>query len=133
MSVIEDRHVVSEPAHLPALITELLDKADAARARVLRERLNTEFPVLCDRLSRLYGCTENFSDWLNQVVVQAVELALSRPNDLWALDLQRVSEPNWHLKGSLGYCAYTDKFAGNLSGVRQRIPHLQEKSVTYMN
>ncbi len=133
MSLIEDRHVVSGQAHLPALITELLDNAPAARASVLRERLHTEFPVLCDRLSRMYGCTENFADWLNQLVIQSVKLALARPDDLWALDIQRASQPNWHLQGSLGYCAYTDKFAGNLSGVRHRIPHLQDLGVTYLH
>ena len=133
MSFIEDRPVISGQAHLPARITELLDKAPVERAAVLRERLNNELPVLHDRLSRLYGCNENFSDWLGQVVAQAVQLALARPDDLWALDLQRTAQPNWHLNGSLGYCAYTDKFAGNLSGVRARIPHLQELGVTYLH
>ena len=133
MSLIEDRPVTSGQAHLPARIQELLEQAPIERATVLRERLNTELPVLQDRLARLYDCNENFSDWLSQVVAQAVELALARPDDLWALDLQRASEPNWHLNGTLGYCAYTDKFAGNLSGVRARIPHLQELGVTYLH
>ena len=133
MSFIEDCHVVSGQAHLPARIHELLDHAPTARANILRERLNQELPVLRDRLSRLYGCTENFSDWLNHVVAQTVQLALARPDDLWTLDIQRASQPNWHLNGSLGYCAYTDKFAGNLSGVRQRIAHLQDLGVTYLH
>lgn len=133
MSLTEDCPVADGQAHLPARISELLDQAPAARAAVLRERLTTEFPVLQDRLARLYGCNENFSDWLSQVVAQAVKLALSRPDDLWALDVKRASQPNWHLNGTLGYCAYADKFAGNLSGVRQRIPHLQELGVTYLH
>jgi amylosucrase len=133
MSFIEDCQVIPGQAHLPALIDALLDKAPAPRAAVLRERLQTEFPVLQDRLTRLYGCNENFSDWLNQVTASAIQLALARPDDLWALDLQRADQPNWHLKGSLGYCAYTDKFAGNLSGVRARIPHLKDLGVTYLH
>ncbi len=133
MSSLEDRQAVTGQAHLPAHLDELLDKAPTARAHVLRARLKTELPVLQDRLTRLYGFTENFSNWLNQVVAQAVQLALARPDDLWALDLQRAAQPNWHLNGSLGYCAYTDKFAGNLAGVRQRIPHLQELGVTYLH
>jgi amylosucrase len=133
MSFIEDRPVASGQAHLPALIQELLEKAPIERAQVLRDRLNTELPVLHDRLARLYGCTDNFSNWLSQLVAQSVQIALTRPDDLWALDLQRTSQPNWHLNGSLGYCAYADKFAGNLSGMRQRIPHLQELGVTYLH
>ena len=132
MNSIEERQEQLGHA-LPARIHELLDHAPTARANILRERLNQELPVLRDRLSRLYGCTENFSDWLNHVVAQTVQLALARPNDLWTLDIQRASQPNWHLNGSLGYCAYTDKFAGNLSGVRQRIAHLQDLGVTYLH
>ncbi|MBU3647764.1 MAG: amylosucrase [Limnohabitans sp.] len=133
MSFIEDCQVIPGQAHLPALIDALLDKAPAQRAAVLRERLQKEFPVLQDRLTRLYGANENFSKWLNQVTASAIQLALTRPDDLWALDLQRADQPNWHLKGSLGYCAYTDKFAGNLSGVRARIPHLKDLGVTYLH
>ncbi len=118
---------------LPARIQELLDKAPHARAEVLRGRLNTEMPVLHDRLARLYGSNPNFSQWLNQMVVRAVEIALARPDDLWALDSQRSSNANWHANGSLGYCAYADKFAGDLAGVHQRIPHLQELGVTYLH
>ena len=132
MNSIEERQEQLGHA-LPARIHELLDHAPTARANILRERLNQELPVLRDRLSRLYGCTENFSDWLNHVVAQTVQLALARPDDLWTLDIQRASQPNWHLNGSLGYCAYTDKFAGNLSGVRQRIAHLQDLGVTYLH
>ncbi|WP_310625644.1 alpha-amylase family glycosyl hydrolase [Limnohabitans sp.] len=133
MSFTEDRPVTSGQVHLPAFIHALLDTAPVDRARVIRQRLNTELPVLQDRLTRLYGCTHNFSNWLRQVVTQAVELALARPDDLWALDLQRASQPNWHMNGSLGYCAYTDKFAGSLSGVRERIAHLQDLGVTYLH
>ena len=77
MSLIEDCPVASGQAHLPARIEELLDQAPTARASVLRERLTTEFPVLQDRLARLYGCNDNFSDWLSLVAAQAVQLALS--------------------------------------------------------
>lgn len=133
MSVIEDHHVAPDSVRLPLRTIELLAGANKDRASVLRDRLNKELPVLCDRLSRLYGCTENFSQWLDQLVVSAVEVALARPDDLWSLDLQREANPNWHLNGMLGYCAYTDKFAGSLKGVNQRIAHLQDLGVTYLH
>ena len=133
MSVIEDRPALVGEAHLPAVLNDLLDHADADRANVLRARLNQELPQLRDRLSRLYSCTPDYAQWLNQVLVQTVQIALNRPADLWALDLQREANPNWHLQGMLGYCTYTDKFAGNLAGVRQRIAHLQELGVTYLH
>jgi len=133
MSVIEDRPTLVGEAHLPAVLNDLLDHADADRADVLRARLTQELPMLRDRLSRLYSNTSDYARWLNQVLVQTVQTALNRPADLWALDLKREANPNWHLQGMLGYCTYTDKFAGNLAGVRQRIPHLQELGVTYLH
>ena len=116
MSVIEDRPTLVGEAHLPAVLNDLLDHADADRADVLRARLTQELPMLRDRLSRLYSNTSDYARWLNQVLVQTVQTALNRPADLWALDLKREANPNWHLQGMLGYCTYTDKFAGNLAG-----------------
>ena len=133
MSVIEDRPTLAGEAHLPHVLNDLLAHADANRADVLRARLAQELPVLHDRLSRLYSHHPDYALWLNRVLVQTVQTALNRPADLWALDLQREANLNWHLQGMLGYCAYTDKFAGNLAGVRQRIPHLQALGVTYLH
>ena len=116
MSVIEDRPTLVGEAHLPAVLNDLLDHADADREDVLRARLTQELPMLRDRLSRLYSNTSDYARWLNQVLVQTVQTALNRPADLWALDLKREANPNWHLQGMLGYCTYTDKFAGNLAG-----------------
>ncbi|PIT77815.1 alpha-amylase family glycosyl hydrolase [Limnohabitans sp. B9-3] len=133
MSVIEDCPTLAGEAHLPVVLNDLLAHADADRADVLRARLAQELPVLRDRLSRLYSNTPDYAQWLNRVLVQTVQIALDRPAELWALDLQREANPNWHLQGMLGYCTYTDKFAGNLAGVRERIPHLQELGVTYLH
>jgi amylosucrase len=133
MSVLEVHPVHTGSVHLPARAIELLANANSERANLLRVRLEAELPVLCDRLSRLYDCTENFPKWLDQLLISAIETALARPNDLWALDLTREKNPNWHLNGMLGYCAYTDKFAGSLSGVTQRIAHLQDLGVTYLH
>lgn len=133
MSTHEDRPVIEGPVLLPGHLEALLDKAPIERALVLRERLNIELHVLYEKLEHLYGDEDSFSEWFKHLVVQTVEIALTRSDDLWSLDRQREAKPNWHLNGSLGYCAYVDKFAGSLAGVHQRIAHLKELGVTYLH
>ena len=44
-----------------------------------------------------------------------------RPEDLRLLDLRRHADPQWHQHPRmLGYAAYADMFAGDLSGVATR-------------
>ena len=131
MSISEASSPVSDLSALPGQQSSLLQQASSRRG-VVQQRLQKQWPVLRDRLSRLYGHQPNFSGWLTDLVSMAVEHAINRPADLWQLDLQRESAPDWHLQG-LGYCAYVDKFGRTLRGVADRIPYLQELGVTYLH
>jgi amylosucrase len=49
-------------------------------------------------------------------------------------DLARMLRPDWFQEpGMLGYAAYTERFAGTLAGVRDRLDHLTELGVTYLH
>ena len=119
--------------NVPPSVLDLLAQADVQQATNLRQRLQSQYPTLRDRLQRLYGNHTNFSNWFDQLLTQTISLALSRDNSLCDLDLQREANPNWHGRSMLGYCAYTEKFGGSLQGIQQRIPHLQELGVTYLH
>lgn len=57
-----------------------------------------------------------------------------RDADLHRLDLRRSLAPDWFQRpGMLGYAAYTDRFAGTLAGVADRLPLLEELGVTYLH
>jgi amylosucrase len=67
-----------------------------------------------------------------------VDLALStygaRDQRLRERDRQRLLEPDWFQRSdALGYVAYTDRFAGDLSGVRERIDYLHDLGITYLH
>ncbi len=49
-------------------------------------------------------------------------------------DARREAEPGWYRRRDmLGMMLYTDAFAGNLRGVRDRLPYLEECGVNYLH
>lgn len=57
-----------------------------------------------------------------------------RPADLRALDDEREARPVWfESPDMLGGVCYVDRYAGDLEGVRARIPYFQELGLTYLH
>lgn len=58
----------------------------------------------------------------------------ARSPELRRRDEERLLQPDWYqLPSMVGYAAYADRFAGDLQGVRRRIPYLNEIGVTYLH
>jgi hypothetical protein len=97
-------------------------------------RLRTVWPDVCRPLERLYGRHPHYQTWLHKFVHIIAQAYANRPRGLRLLDLQRTAEPDWFQQSHmLGYVCYTDRFAGNLHGVRDKIPYLRELGVTYLH
>ena len=57
-----------------------------------------------------------------------------RKEALRAQDADRVRNPDWYRSNRmLGMMLYVDNFAGNLQGVREKLPYLQECGVNYVH
>lgn len=98
------------------------------------QRLAANEPVLRRLLAGLYGAHAGFDAWLDELMASLGALYAARPPQLRAQDEQRVAQPDWFLsQRMLGYCAYVQNFGGDLNGVAQRIPYLQELGVTYLH
>ncbi|WP_229257829.1 alpha-amylase family glycosyl hydrolase [Duganella margarita] len=97
-------------------------------------RLAAYEPVLRRLLAGLYGGQPDFDAWLGDLMASLGELYAARPAALRALDEQRAAQPEWFLsQRMLGYCAYVQNFGGDLNGVAERIPYLQEMGVSYLH
>ena len=104
-----------------------------------------EQQIFCDRLGLfladierplrlLYGDRPDYELWLVKLLDLAAARYAARPFELRALDLQRLASLDWYQQPDMiGYVAYADRFAGNLPGVAERIPYLQELGVTYLH
>jgi amylosucrase len=69
-----------------------------------------------------------------RVVGQVAATLAARRRDLRELDEARLLRPDWFAGADqVGYVAYTERFAGTLAGVVERIPYLRELGVTYLH
>lgn len=107
---------------------------DAARRVLLHERLERHLPRLLEALHELYGWRYDFFWHLEQVLELAARSLAARPAELLAQDAACAGAPGWlEDQRALGAVAYVDRFAGDLAGLRRRIPYLQELGVTYLH
>jgi amylosucrase len=108
--------------------------ADRRRAAPFLARLERHLPRLLAALHELYGWRYDFFWHLEQALELAARSLAGRPAELVALDARREAEAPWFLDHrALGAVAYVDRFAGDLVGLRRRIPYLRELGVTYLH
>ncbi len=97
-------------------------------------RLERHFPTLFTLYYQLYGTRFDFFYYLEDLLLLLARSWFKRPADLKALDEQREHNPLWFQSHTmLGGVIYVDLFAGNLEGVRARIPYFQELGLTYLH
>ncbi len=109
-------------------------KADPAAWQTLINRLQAHFERLFGLLYHLYGSQYDFFYHLEQILITAARMALARPAELKALDETRERDPLWFQSQQMvGGVCYVDLFAGDLNGIRQKIPYFKELGLTYLH
>jgi amylosucrase len=118
----------------PRLEARFGGAADAAAWAAFETRLRANFGALFPLLRRLYGGEYDFFYHLEQTLEMAARMWLARPAGLQALDAAREADPTWfQSQEMLAAVCYVDLFAGDLAGLRARIPYLKELGVTYLH
>jgi amylosucrase len=97
-------------------------------------RFERFFGDLHGALTAVYGGDERFPAAWEALLEAMSAAAAARPATLRRLDHEREITPDWlHREQAVGYVAYADRFAGDLRGVRERIPYLRELGVDYLH
>lgn len=97
-------------------------------------RLHTHWPAIFGLLHGLYGSYYDFFYSLEVVLQTMIAQHNARPDDLRALDRERETQPLWfRSERMLGAMAYVDLFAGDLAGVRAKLPYFQALGLTYLH
>ena len=92
------------------------------------------FPALFELYFSLYHTRYDFFFHLEDLLTSLGRAWLARPADLRALDEERERNPQWFQSNQmLGGVCYVDLFAGNLEGVRSKIPYFQELGLNYLH
>ncbi len=108
--------------------------ADVAAWDAYAARLRVHFPRLFRLLLHLYGSRYDFFYHLEQILESAAGMWLARPADLKALDAQREADSGWfQSEKMLGGVCYVDLFAGDLAGIRAKIPYFKELGLSYLH
>jgi amylosucrase len=97
-------------------------------------RLERFFTELRDPLVALYGADPRFAEAWGALLRAIAATAADRSPELRLLDHEREITPDWlQREQAVGYVAYVDRFAGTLTGVRERLAYLRELGVTYLH
>ena len=98
------------------------------------QRLLAHLPALAVELHAVYGTRDDFLDVLDAAVAAAWQGWRERPAHLRTLDGRREADPAWFgSEQALGAVCYADLFAGNLAGLRERVPYFRELGITYLH
>jgi amylosucrase len=101
---------------------------------VFKSRLEEHFPGLFRILLHLYGEQYDFFYHLESLLGIMAQSWVSRSAQLKALDAVREGYPLWFQDHKmLGGVCYVDLFAGDLEGLRQKIPYFKELGLTYLH
>ena len=119
---------------LPLLNERYSGKVDKVEWQNYIQRLTLHFPRLFNLLHELYGKEYDFFYYLSEILNTATLAWIERPAELKALDAIRENDPNWYKSNRmLGAVCYVDLFAGDLIGMKEKIPYLKELGVTYLH
>ncbi|MDX1547231.1 MAG: alpha-amylase family glycosyl hydrolase, partial [Rhodothermales bacterium] len=120
----------SEPEMLAQVQAHLADAF--ARHPAFEARLHAYFADFWHSYRAVYPeATAPHVRALFELLIDALD---ARDPRLAALDQARAADPAWFQRPEMvGMMCYVDRFAGDLPGVRARIPYLQELGVTYLH
>ena len=105
-----------------------------SESETILRRLEERFDELWRAFTAVYGEDSDAATWLLAAVDAAVEAFDDRPDPLRSLDTDRTGVDDWYQgPEQVAYMCYVDLFAGDLDGVRERIPYLKELGVTYLH
>ena len=115
-----------------ALAAEIV--ADPQRWQTFVHRLDIYFPVLFQLYFDLYHTHYDFFFHLEDLLTSLARACFARSTELRELDSAREANPLWFQSNKmLGGVIYVDLFAGNLEGVRAKIPYFKELGLTYLH
>ena len=121
---------------LPALEQELDPsiQKDPQAWKTFTQHLEAHFDHLFQLYHLLYGTRYDMLFHLENLLKSMAQASFDRPADLRELDRQREQNPLWFQSNQvLGGVCYVDLFAGNLEGIRAKIPYFKDLGLTYVH
>ncbi len=122
-----------------ALLNEILValKPDIIKQRNMRyfyTRLGANFYSIHSLFHRLYGERSDFNVQMRRLVEVMAKQYIARPAHLKKLDQEREQNHTWFLSQKwVGMALYSDGFAGDLKGLKNRLHYLQDLGINMVH
>lgn len=121
-------------ALLNEILTELKPEIGKMRLRHFYTRLGANFYAIHSLFHLLYGNRPDFKAQMVSLVETLAFRYIERVPHLRRSDLEREINYNWFLSQKwVGMALYCDRFAGDLKGLRAKLPYLQELGVNMLH
>ena len=119
---------------LNEILIELKPEIGNMRLRHFYTRLGANFYAIHSLFHLLYGERPDFKEQMVSLVETLALRYIERSPTLRKSDLARELNYNWFLNQKwVGMALYCDRFAGNLKGLRAKLPYLQELGVNMLH
>ena len=121
-----------------ALLNDVLDEfrpeIEAEDLRHFYTRLGANFYAIHTLFQQLYGRRPDFKEQMVHLTERLAQAYIDRPAPLKQIDMAREEDHTWFLSEEwVGMALYTDGFAGDLPGLRERLPYLSELGVNLVH
>lgn len=121
-----------------ALLNDILDELspqfECHELRHFYTRLGANFYAIHSLFGQLYGQRGDFHVQMVNLTRRLAQAYIERPEALQQLDMSREEDHNWFLSQEwVGMALYCNGFAGNLQGLVQHLPYLQELGVNLVH
>lgn len=121
-------------ALLNEILYELKPEIGNFRLRHFYTRLGANFYAIHSLFHLLYGDRPDFKEQMVSLVETLALSYIERTPLLRKSDLARERNYNWFLSQKwVGMALYCDRFAGNLKGLRTKLPYLQDLGVNMLH
>jgi amylosucrase len=121
-------------AMLNEILMELNPEIGKLRLRHFYTRLGANFYNIHTLFHHLYGDRADFKAQMVSLVETLAHRYIERAPNLRKSDLARERDYNWFLSQKwVGMALYCDRFAGDLKGLRKKLPYLQELGVNMLH
>ncbi len=121
-------------AMLNEILYELKPEIGNFRLRHFYTRLGANFYTIHSLFHLLYGDRPDFKEHLVSLVEALALRYIERTPLLRKSDLARERDHNWFLSQKwVGMALYCDRFAGNLKGLRTKLPYLQDLGINMLH
>lgn len=125
--------VMAIPENARTAAADILSPLPADTQEIFLLRLERWWPDVISGLTDLYT-TEQVEQTAIRLVEMAARAYVERDPELRTLDLRRQLRQDWlQLPSMVGYAGYTERFAGDLPGIANRLDYLGELGVSYLH